>query len=445
MIFIHPVLSAIVVPFESVAQITVDDDNRGLDYPVAVDFDPDLQEIYIVNGSTGRIVVYGPDFFPRVSMGAGRGVVAPRGLSIAKNGQVYVCQIPNAENPSPRITIMNAAFFTDSDIFLDQIPEAANFRAEQVAISVDRRIYLAGRNNRGVMVLNDDGSFLRFIKPEGEVSARILNSENEKEGGLTEDNLDTEIPGSKEIDKELPEEEIASEEGEEDLYANIPEEFRPRSSEQRGLSPESGDVIAPVKVNSVAIEDDGKIYLISSEVGKIFVYGADESFLFSFGEKGGSPGQMSQPVALAVDEEREIIYVVDYMRHTVLVFNLEGEYLFEVGGRGVGPGWFNFPSSIAINNQGEIIVADLFNKRVQVLSVGYEDVIHLINPDSRQGLQEEGIIELETDVEQEFRQEGTGLVEEIFLEDEDISTYPENLDEENIAPDTEQEEGLQFQ
>jgi hypothetical protein len=47
------------------------------------------------------------------------------------------------------------------------------------------------------------------------------------------------------------------------------------------------------------------------------------------------------------------------------------KYLTEFGGRGYGPGWFNFPTDLAINKRGQLIVADLFNKRVQVLDVEY--------------------------------------------------------------------------
>ena len=80
------------------------------------------------------------------------------------------------------------------------------------------------------------------------------------------------------------------------------------------------------------IDSRGRIYLLSAETGKIYVHGPDEALLFSFGTAGGSPGQLSQPRSLAIDEQRELIYVVDYMRHTILVYNLDGEFLFELGG-----------------------------------------------------------------------------------------------------------------
>ena len=59
-----PAAAANMMPSKFITQITVDDDAHDLNYPVAVTFDPVTEEIYLVNGIKGRVVVYGPDFFP---------------------------------------------------------------------------------------------------------------------------------------------------------------------------------------------------------------------------------------------------------------------------------------------------------------------------------------------------------------------------------------------
>jgi DNA-binding beta-propeller fold protein YncE len=340
------------VPLKSIAQITMDDDGRHLSYPLAVFYDPIEDEIYAVNGGNFRVVVYGPDFFPRVSIGKGRGVLAARGGIVMPNGEVYICQV----RPSPRITILNGAFFVEREILLDQISEAPGFLPNQVALSHDGTIYVAGINYRGVLVLDHEGNFLRLLQPEDEIN--IFGNEQEKNQ-----------PGKEE--KPTEEKPTTSGEGQEvtpeDFYANIPEEFRPRSMDDKsGLRRGRG----PVKINFVIIDQAGRLYLLSGETGKIYVYGPDEVFLFSFGKKGGSPRQLSTPKGLAIDEQRKLIYVVDYMRHTILAYHTEnGKFAFEVGGRGLAPCWFNFPVGIAINTKGDLIVADQFNKRVQVIEV----------------------------------------------------------------------------
>jgi DNA-binding beta-propeller fold protein YncE len=340
-----------------------DDEANRLNYPNALAYDRSLDEIYVVNGGSLRVVVYGPDFFTRYSIGAGRGVLSPSGVAVMDNGEVYVCQVRTRLNPSPRITILNAAFFVDREIFLDEIQEAAGFIPRRVAVNRDGLIYLAGLNTRGVMVLDNEGNFLRWIQPVGLINPR--NALKEGENPSRYKDLPTE-------EGQLVAEEIEDAPPENSPYADIPEEYRPRSSDTEELGA-LAKVESPVLINFVTIDSTGKLYLLSNELGKIFVYGPDEELLFEFGVKGGSPGQLSQPRALTIDEEQELIYVADYTRHTIVIYNLSGEYLFEVGGRGTDPGWYNYPTGMAINNNRQFIVADLFNGRVQVLELGYDE------------------------------------------------------------------------
>jgi len=356
--------SDFMVPVKSIAQIKIDDNNHPLNFPVEVFFDPVEEEIYLINGGNNRVVVYGPDFFPRLSIGIGRGVLTPTGVLVMRNGEVYITQVQTTRNPSSRITILNGAFFVDREIFLDQIPEAADFRPKQLMVSRSGIIYLAGDNMRGVLVLDNEGNFLRRLQPmdqiviRGAEEAAMLAAEEE------EQQADQGQQFSVEIEETVPEEEV---------YADIPEEFRPKTREER--MSELQDVIGPVKINHVNIDSAGNLYLTSAETGKIYVYGPDEGFRFSFGIKGGSPGQMSLPRSLAIDENHELIYVVDYMRHSVLAYEMKtGEYLFEIGGRGISPGFFNYPTSITINNYDQVIITDLYNKRVQVLEIGFEAI-----------------------------------------------------------------------
>ena len=91
-------------------------------------------------------------------------------------------------------------------------------------------------------------------------------------------------------------------------------------------------------------------------------------------KKNGIPIVGSVNEAMAIDEKRELIYVLDYMRHTILAYSIKGTFLFEFGGRGFGPAWFNYPTDMAVNDQGHLIIADLFNKRAQVLAIEHEKI-----------------------------------------------------------------------
>ena len=219
-------------------------------------------------------------------------------------------------------------------------------------------------------MLDNQGNFLRLLQPKDKVLAVTLQVEQADKSAAKAENTGG-GEGQDRADNPSLDEGKQEQSKEEDNLPDIPEEFRPRSTQQ-GRPAGLGSNIAPVKVDDVAIGGNGRLYLLSHETGKVYVYGPDEKFLFSFGQKGGSTGQLAFAKGVAVDDSRGLIYVVDYMRHTIVVFDLNGKWLFEAGGRGAGPGWFNYPEALAINKQGQIVVADLFNKRVQVLELEYE-------------------------------------------------------------------------
>ncbi len=122
-------------------------------------------------------------------------------------------------------------------------------------------------------------------------------------------------------------------------------------------------------IRDVEIDNQGNIYLLSEDMGRIYVYDSQERYMFKFGEKGGSSGKLSRPRGIAVDGGRKRIYVIDYMRHTANAYSDDGQFLFEFGGKGWGKGWFNYPTDIAVDTLGNVLVVDTFNNRVQVLKI----------------------------------------------------------------------------
>ncbi|MGE4296508.1 MAG: NHL repeat-containing protein [Desulfovibrionaceae bacterium] len=125
----------------------------------------------------------------------------------------------------------------------------------------------------------------------------------------------------------------------------------------------------PVMMNDVAVDGKGRVFLLSEEMGRVYVYDAQGEFLFKFGEKGGGPGKLSRPRGIAVDRRSGRVYVTDYMRHAVNIYAADGGYLSEFGGKGWLLGWFQFPSDVGVDASGNVLVADTFNNRVQVLQV----------------------------------------------------------------------------
>ncbi len=363
------------VPVRLVSLITKDDQGKPLRFPSTLFSDPVMSEIYVITGGQGRIIIYGDNFFPMVSLGKGRGVDSPRGLHVDSDGRLFICQGDSAKSP-PRLTILNGALFKQQEIFMSDIPDAENFIPQRIARGRNGTLYLAGLNYRGILILDKNGKFLRWLIPED----KIWNAPTGDKTQFTQAAIETmekNTEGSPGHEQE-PQEEIL-----EDDTISLPPELSPEIG--RLIDGDDEKVsIGPVQISDLTTDSDGHLYLLSEETGKIYVYGADNELLFTFGKKGGSSGKLSRPRGLALDPNKRCVYVVDYMRHTILVYDLSGRFLFEFGGMGLAPRWFNFPTDVAVDAQGRVIVADLFNQRVQVLELEFPPSYPLFSPSSSQ-------------------------------------------------------------
>ncbi|NPA40607.1 MAG: hypothetical protein GXO57_09235 [Thermodesulfobacteria bacterium] len=123
-----------------------------------------------------------------------------------------------------------------------------------------------------------------------------------------------------------------------------------------------------ISFSDVYVDTRGRIYLVSEDTGKFYVYDNKFNLIFKAGEKGGKYGQLSRPAGIAASPLLGIIVVMDYMRHTGLVYDYNtGKFLGEFGGEGWSPGWFAGPTDVDIDSQGRIYIVDSFNKRIQII------------------------------------------------------------------------------
>ncbi len=122
-------------------------------------------------------------------------------------------------------------------------------------------------------------------------------------------------------------------------------------------------------LRSFTFGPDGNLFLLSEELGKIFVFSPQGELLYKFGEKGGTVGKLSRPRGIAINRQLGLVFVVDYMRHAINVYDIKGEYLFELGGMGSARGWLHFPSDVCVDDLGRLWVADTFNQRLQIFVV----------------------------------------------------------------------------
>ncbi|WP_041718803.1 hypothetical protein [Desulfurivibrio alkaliphilus] len=281
-------------------------DHRGdlLRYPSQLAFDPAQEEIYLLLADRGGFVVYDYDFYPHLFLGKGRGLQRPRAVFFAPaDHRVLVIQGRIDQRP-PSLLIFDGAYLPLIEIEL-KTPDTPEGEHDFVPSAG-----VVGRNG-DIYLAGGDPRGVMVLSPEGAFRRWLPPLAS---GEVT---------------------------GEEEVAAG--------------------------PISYLTRDTQGRLYGLSEEAGKVYVYSASEELLYSFGQKGANVGQLSRPRGLALDERRGLVYVVDYMRHSVLVYSLNGRFLHEFGGRGTAPRWFNFPNAVVVDAQGRVVVADMFNHRLQVL------------------------------------------------------------------------------
>ena len=285
--------------------IKEDYEGLKLSYPSEVLVDPVKKEIYVVDSGNNRILIYASDFYPLLSIGKTYGINSPTGLAIDPEGYLFVAQSKGKMNKRGRISVLSPSLGRKKDIFFKGFEGAGDFTPSNIAISNRGYIYLAG---------SVAGSPYR--------GAVVMDKEGTFSHLLTP------------VDRSLG-----------------------KYSDEKAT------------ICDVEIDKKGNIYLLSEDMGRIYVYDSHDRYLFKFGQKGGSTGKLSRPRGIAVDSDGERIYVIDYMRHTANAYSGDGQFLFEFGGKGWGKGWFQYPTDIAVDTLGNVLVVDTFNNRVQVLKI----------------------------------------------------------------------------
>jgi DNA-binding beta-propeller fold protein YncE len=121
--------------------------------------------------------------------------------------------------------------------------------------------------------------------------------------------------------------------------------------------------------NSAVRDSWGRVYVTDGNNGRVSVWDAQNSFLYSFGQGNGA-GALSLPRG-AVMDARNRLHVVDAVGQNVKVYDVSGpepQFLFAFGEWGAGDGQFNYPNDIALDANGRLYIADRENNRIQVWS-----------------------------------------------------------------------------
>lgn len=120
-----------------------------------------------------------------------------------------------------------------------------------------------------------------------------------------------------------------------------------------------GPLASPI---GLALDSDGLLYVSDSAKRRVFVFNGTKN------RRVIGDDSLVRPTGVAINQKERLLYVVDTGGHRVDAFSLEGKPLFSFGARGGGPGEFNYPTHIAVDQGGDVYVVDSLNFRIQIFA-----------------------------------------------------------------------------
>lgn len=161
----------------------------------------------------------------------------------------------------------------------------------------------------------------------------------------------------------------------------------------------------------VAVAPDGKIYVVDGSNDRVAVYNNEGGFVATIGSRGSAEGQLLSPIGIdvdkkgniyvadsgnyriqifsgtgtfirqiplkeknvkikpvdvAIDDEKQILYVTCNTNHKIMRYSTHGKYIGSWGKQGNNPSEFRYPATITVSAEGLIYVVDVLNSRIQI-------------------------------------------------------------------------------
>ncbi len=119
-------------------------------------------------------------------------------------------------------------------------------------------------------------------------------------------------------------------------------------------------------INAIAVDDNDRIFVSDGKLAKVLVFDANRKIEAQINEG------LVDPLGLAIDTERRLLYVVDTKQDVVLVYDADSlKPLRKIGTPGkkhtlTGPGEFSLPTNIALDKEGNVYVTDSLNFRIEI-------------------------------------------------------------------------------
>ena len=327
--------------------------------PTCMCFDKD-GNLYITDSSTNRLLVLDKDYKLKANIdtieddqGNFDFFGGPEGIFVTDEGEIYIC-----DTKQKRILVLDKDYRLvrkyEGIKPINTTEEEYMFLPTRIVVDASKNMYVLIQNEyQGIMQIDNEGRFISFV------------------GG----NKVTYDPITKLWKK------LMSKEQREQLDQFLPVEYTNLSQDSEGLiyTVSKADNSDPIKRLNLS----GKDVLIRN--GYTDVIG---DVIAPTGKQGEILNSLFVDI---VSDENGLIYALDANRGRVFVYNNEGFLFYVFGGIGTQLGTFSTPSAIEVNGT-DILVADQGNPRITVFRrTEYASLISKADEAYNTGLYDESV------------------------------------------------------
>ena len=119
----------------------------------------------------------------------------------------------------------------------------------------------------------------------------------------------------------------------------------------------------------ITLDKKQRIYVADAGNHRVEVFTKKGRYLFAVEFKDIKSQKPPDPVAVAVDDKRELLYIVDNDNHRLYTYDLaKGRISNVLGKMSMKDDGFRWPFSIARDREGYLYIVDVINTRVRVVS-----------------------------------------------------------------------------
>jgi len=151
-------------------------------------------------------------------------------------------------------------------------------------------------------------------------------------------------------------------------YLNDRVQVLAASDESEGKWSSFGDDVGFMGPADVTVDQDGLVYVVEFNGGRVVKLDSSGRLLKTWGEQGHGLKEFYYPTRITTGPDGNL-WVTDAYNHRLKVYDPEGNLLYIIGSEGDAKGQFNVPGGVAFDAQGRVWIADFFNNRLQRFTV----------------------------------------------------------------------------